>query len=62
MASEMLHDVARVHGTDEQMDMLIVETTTRARGKSRSRTRKSVVCWHCGRPGQIKHCCFHLMR
>ena len=62
MASEMLHDVACVHGTDEQMDMPTVETTTHARGRSRSRTRRGVVCWHCGRRGHIKQRFFRLMR
>ena len=62
MASEMLHDVARVHGTDEQLDMPIVKTTTHATGRSCSRTRKGVVCWHCGRRGHIKQRCFRLMR
>ena len=62
MALEMLHDVARVYGTDEQMDMPAVQTTTHARGRSRSRTRRGVVCWHCGRRGHIKQRCFCLMR
>ena len=65
MASEMLHDAARVHGTDEQMDMPTVETTTHARGRSRSRThrsRRDVVCWHCGRRGHTRQRCFRRMR
>ena len=61
MASEMLHDVARVQGIDEQIDMPIVETT-HARGRSHSCTRRDVVCWYCGRQGHIRHQCFCLMR
>ena len=42
MALEMLHDVSRVHGTDEQMDMPTIETTTHARGRSHSCTHEGV--------------------
>ena len=56
MALETLHDVARVHGTDEHAHS-VVETT-----RSRTRSCRDIVCWHCGRRGHMRQRCFRRIR
>ena len=60
MASETSeHGVVRVPDTDGQSEMHLGETS---RSRTQSRTRRYVVCWHCGRRGHMRQRCFRRMR
>ena len=58
MASKMLHDVARVHGTVEHSVFEISRSCTRIC----TRTHRDVLCWHCGRRGHMRLRCFRRIR
>ena len=56
------HDVARVHGTVEQLDVHVVESMPLTHKRRRSHSSQYLRCWHCGHTGHIRRHCFRRMR